>query len=209
VVPRNRSIYQVLRFPPQGPVGFRSPASTVLSEHSDAPPSFPPHFVSFAWRYHRAPIVRLSSARSTRLAEAWGFRVRQPLGRSWNPVEMTGPLTFPGDPLVHMPCSATPAGPTRQAMAAIRCCPRVCPERGLPRRVFRGSITRPVHLLSTLRSHGRPSAAQDSLPPAGQALTGGIRTRWIPMKSFSFASYIASSFPELRDARTATNFKSG
>jgi hypothetical protein len=79
VVPRNRSIYQVLRFPPQGPVGLRSPASTVLSKHSDSPPSFPPHFVSFAWRYHRAPIVRLSSARSTRLAEAGGFRVRQPL----------------------------------------------------------------------------------------------------------------------------------
>jgi hypothetical protein len=35
-------------------------------------------------------------------------------------------------------------------------------------------------------------------------LTGGIRTRWIPTKGFSSASYIAFSFPELRDARTGT-----
>jgi hypothetical protein len=58
------------------------------------------------------------------------------------------------------------------------------PRRGLPFRVqrrlprvssFRGSMARPVHWLSTLRSPGRPGATQDSLPAAGQALPGGGR----------------------------------
>lgn len=30
----------------------------------------------------------------------------------------------PCEPLVHLPCSQTPVGPPRQAMAAFRCCPR-------------------------------------------------------------------------------------
>jgi hypothetical protein len=64
----------------------------------------------------------------------------------------------------------------RQAIAA--------PRRGLPLRSrrrlprissFRGSIARPVHSLSTLRSPGRPGTTQDSLPAAGQALPGGGR----------------------------------
>ena len=90
-------------------------------------------------------------------------------------------------------------------VAASRCCPRLCPRRGLPRRVFRGSITRPLHSLSTLRSDGYPDATPDSLPSAGHALTDGVHTRWIPTKGLSSASYIASSFPELRDARTCTS----
>jgi hypothetical protein len=38
---------------------------------------------------------------------------------------------------------------------------------------FRGSITRPVHSLSTLRSPGYPGTTQDSLPATGQALPDG------------------------------------
>jgi hypothetical protein len=32
--------------------GARSPVSSVLPRHSDFLPALPPHFVSFAWRYH-------------------------------------------------------------------------------------------------------------------------------------------------------------
>ena len=39
---------------------------------------------------------------------------------------------------------------------------------------FRGSITRLLRSLSTLRRRGRPRPAQDSLPAAGYALPGGI-----------------------------------
>ena len=46
------------RFPRQGSRGPGSPASTVLSGRYDSLPLVPPHFVSFAWRYHS---LRLSS----------------------------------------------------------------------------------------------------------------------------------------------------
>ena len=39
-------------FAPRGPEG-RSPASTATMGHCDSLPSISPHFVSFAWRYHR------------------------------------------------------------------------------------------------------------------------------------------------------------
>src|SRR4029453_2199644 len=39
---------------------------------------------------------------------------------------------------------------------------------------FRGSITRPLTWLSTLRRVGRPTTTQDSLLAAGPALPGGI-----------------------------------
>jgi hypothetical protein len=48
-------------------------------------------------------------------------------------------------------------------------------QRRLPTtRLFRGSITRPWHWLSTLRPRGYPRRTQDSLPAAGPALRDGI-----------------------------------
>ncbi len=38
-------------FPPQGPPGSSSPASTVLSKRYDFQPPILPHFVSFVWQY--------------------------------------------------------------------------------------------------------------------------------------------------------------
>ncbi len=56
---------------------------------------------------------------------------------------------------MYVPCSPTPAGPPRQAIAACWCCLPHFQRRRLPRtRCFRGSITRPAHSLSTLRSGG-------------------------------------------------------
>ena len=54
--------------------------------------------------------------------------------------------------------------------------------------VFRGSITRPLTWLSTLRRVGRPTATQDSLLAAGPALPGGIRTRRVSTKGFRVSS---------------------
>jgi hypothetical protein len=66
---------------------------------------------------------------------------------------------------------------TRQAVAASRRGPRLCQPRWLPQqRRFRGSIARHWDSLSTLRREGHPSTTQDSLPAAGQALPGGIRS---------------------------------
>ena len=110
-------------------------------------------------------------------------------------VETTGSPKFPGDPDVYMPCSPTPVGPPRQARTSGRVrWPvrrfRSGPQSGSPEtsygvsilpsagttssapttKLFRGSITRPAHSLSTLGREGHPSTTQDSLPAAGQAL---------------------------------------
>jgi len=52
VFPNHGSIDPTPRFPPPGPLGWRSPTSAVLSRRYDSLPPFPPHFVAFAWRYH-------------------------------------------------------------------------------------------------------------------------------------------------------------
>ncbi len=54
--------------------GARSPASSVLSRHYDTLPPIPPHFVAFAWRYHRSN--RLGSSLPTPPTagrRAWGW----------------------------------------------------------------------------------------------------------------------------------------
>jgi len=53
-------------------------------------------------------------------------------------------------------------------------------------RSFRGSITRPACSLSTLRSLGRPSTTQDSVPAAGQLCRGRLATPWVPTQGFRF-----------------------
>src|SRR5208282_4166267 len=60
---------------------------------------------------------------------------------------------------------------------------------------FRGSITRPLTSLSTLRRMGRPTTTQDSLLAAGPALPGGIHTRRVSAKGFRVQ--VSSSFPKL------------
>ena len=105
-------------------VGASSPASAVLSGRYDFLPSIPPHFVSFAWRYHSC--ICLRSVRSRMLEPpAWGRfarRVATPI-MTWYAVEPTGPPKFPRDPhclFAHAP--ATPAEPptTRHHVAATR-----------------------------------------------------------------------------------------
>ena len=51
-------------------------------------------------------------------------------------------------------------------------------------RSFRGSITRPACSLSTLRSLGRPTTTQDSVPAAGQLCRGRLATPWVPLQGF-------------------------
>ena len=109
---------------PRVQVGASSPASTVLSGRYDFLPPVPPHFVSFAWRYH--PSARVSPARGRALPWAGLLELvtrylrpgigqwrRQDLLRSW------------GTPIVLLPCSSTPVGPTHQAMQCIGVAPAV------------------------------------------------------------------------------------
>src|SRR5690606_33284354 len=55
--------------------------------------------------------------------------------------------------------------------------PPPCPTTEAPANpLFRSSVTRLSHSLSTLRSPGHPGATQDSLPVGGYPLPDGIRT---------------------------------
>jgi hypothetical protein len=81
-----------------------------------------PRFVAFAWRY-QALCPSLRSRRPGHPTAGLGFVTRTPPpGRiAWRP---PGPPKFPENPGVHLPCSPTPAGSTRQALQRYRCSPR-------------------------------------------------------------------------------------
>jgi len=121
-----------------------------------------------------------------------------PVSPSGFTMETSGSLRFPGNPVDHCPCSSTPAGSGRLSGPWVSCLtrPPLMSRTKAPRVFsFRGSITRPLTWLSTLRRVGRPTATQDSLLAAGPALPGGIRTRRVSMKGFGVR--VSSSFPEL------------
>lgn len=68
-------------------------------------------------------------------------------------------------------------------------------------RTFRGSITRPQHSLSTLRSPGRPrSPRKTRFQLAAHLCCAGLVTRRIPMDGFCVV-YFTSSVPRLRLAQ--------
>lgn len=93
-----------------------------------------------------------------------------------------------------MPCSSTPVGPRRQAIATRWCClppfvtasaPTLC--------TVPGSITRPAHSLSSLRHRRCRRQPKTRFSAASQALPGGDwLPRRVPPQGFR-ALYISSS----------------
>ena len=81
-------------------------------------------------------------------------------------VESSGPPRFLGHPLVYVPRSLTPANPRAWPCFGSGMLPSATSTASAiaTEQVFRGSITRPAHSLSTLRSPGLPGTTQDSLP---------------------------------------------
>ncbi len=143
-------------FPPPGPCGTGSPASPVLRRSSDSLPPIPTPFVSSgAGTTVRSQLSLPSANRACSDGPGLGSPGR-PLPGSLT-VETTGSRRFLRDPNVHAPCSPTPVGPPCQAIAALRCCRRTVRRQRLPRsEQFRGSITRPMYSLPTLRQPGYP-----------------------------------------------------
>jgi hypothetical protein len=128
------------RFPPQGPLGVRSPASPVLSRHSDFPTSVPPHFVSFAWRYHQS--TRLFSSLPPSPSAGGGPGVVNPVSPSGVFfVETSGSPKFLGDPYSRLHMVSDPGRPIRSRPYGTFAWP---PDAKLGRRRrsanFRGSI---------------------------------------------------------------------
>jgi hypothetical protein len=106
-----------------------------------------------------------------------------------------GASQVPGGPPRSCPALRPRRDRTRQAIAAPRRGLPSLSQRRLPRfQRFRGSITRPVRSLSTLRSPGRPGTTQDSLPAAGQLCRTGLVTRKVPTKGFRCRFPLSQAF---------------
>ena len=80
-----------------------------------------------------------------------------PVPEPENSVERGGSPKFPGTPRVPWPCSPTPAGSSTPGHCGVSMQPLWLTSTGAPARSFRGSIARPGHSLSTLRSESRLS----------------------------------------------------
>src|SRR6266446_4513834 len=88
-------------------------------------------------------------------------------------VEMAGPPRFLGDLRAHALLS-DPDGTGTPSHSGVSMLPSAILEHvGYRHSLFRGSITRPAHSLSTLRSQGLPWTTQDSLPAGGWPWPGG------------------------------------
>jgi hypothetical protein len=178
-------------FPQRGPSG-RFPHVTGNMRRSDSLPPLPPHFVAFAWRYHGCTRVSFPwppGAPTTSLELVTRYL---PPGST---VEATGPPRFLGNPcgrvLLSDPGGIASARPFRRRDVAFRRFKNVGSHEDI---TFRGSITRPTHSLSTLRSPGRPGTTQDSLPAVGQLCRTGLVTRRVPMKGFRFRFLLSQAF---------------
>jgi hypothetical protein len=153
------------------------------------PAPLSPRFVAFAWRYHALlPVASLPAVQAAR-PRARGSSPGPQLPGSDAHGGRAGPPRFLGNPHVPMPCSPTPAGPTRQAFGRRRCCPRYVHNEGSH---DNHSFEAPSHGLGTrcvrfVRSIARPST-QHSLPAAGQRCRAGLVTRRVPMKGFRVVS---------------------
>src|SRR5262249_25051253 len=91
----------------------------------------------------------------------------------------------PGGPQVSVcPVQSTPAGLRTPDQYSAAAWPLVCEKQRLPRKVFRRSIAGLPDSLSTLRRVSYPTATQDLLPAAGQALLDGLSTRRVPTEGF-------------------------
>ena len=103
----------------------------------------------------------------------------------------------PGEPSCALALFSDPGRTdARQAIAARRHGPRSESTTKAPAMIrFRGSIARLRHSLSTLRRAGCPTATQDSLPAAGQALPDGIGYPQGSTKGFRVR--VSSPFPKL------------
>ena len=167
-------------------------------ERSDSLPLISPHFVSFAWRYHRSSPVRPHQLGT----ELWiNLELVSRDSKPAVTTETAGSLRFPSDPRV--PALFLDPGRTevRQAIAAPRHGPRLCQQRWLPRAEDFGARSHGIgtrclrFAMEVARHHARlasgcwPSfAGRDSL------------TRRVAMKGFRVQSL--PPFSSLTDAMT-------
>ena len=139
---------------------------------------------------------RICSLRPRHRTAGQGFIIRAPLPdpSTWR---RSGSPRFLGNPPVPLPCSPTPAGPTRQAIRRHRRGPRSDNDEGSRDiKAFEAQS----HGFSTrcLRFVRRVAAFHARLASRCWPLYGtGLVTRRIPTRGFRIVSYISSSSPKL------------
>jgi len=108
-----------------------------------------------------------------------------------------------GNPHVRSSCSSTPV--ESPAPGHLRCgdaAPIDSQSKGFHVGQFRGSIARPSHSLSTLRTADYSNGTQDSLPAAGQLYRTGIAPAGFLRKVSEIRHFFfLPPFPRLRGAR--------
>lgn len=98
---------------------------------------------------------------------------------------------------MHLPCSQTPVGHSRQTITALMCCPRDFEDEGSNNHIHyeaqsHGFCNRCLRFVPTLLT-----TTQDSLSGWWSTFTGGARTHWVSMKCFSACALGASPLPGL------------
>ena len=157
---------------------------------SDSQPPLSPRFVAFAWRYHR---LRRGWLPAIATHDRGHQGVDDPVPEPEIAVETVGSPRFPGTPRVPWPCSPTPVRPNMPGHCGVSAwSPRLTRARTLTM-IFRGSIARPWHSLSTLRSEGHPSPRKTRFRLPAKLCRAGFVTRRVPMKGFRVSSLVLPS----------------
>ncbi len=161
------------------------PCFTGTMRCSDFLPPLPPHSVAFARRYHVVHLV--ASLRCT-----------------------AGRPRFLRNPCVSMPCSPTPAGPTRQALRRSRLGPRYVHNEGSHDQINLSGLHHTAWTLAVYASQSGLPQSHARLASRCWPLYGtGLVTRRIPTKGFRVVSYISSSLLKRPGARTFLILYSG
>jgi len=153
-----------------------------------------PRRASFPSRvgYRRRALVRFHRARA-RHAWTWtGSSAALPNLRRRRRISQV-----PGEPHVcNPPRSLTPVGPSRSGQTTRVGAASALAYGGRSQRLcFRGSITQQLHSLCTLRSAGRPTTTQHSVPGGGHLSRAAVETLQGSIERFQF--FIHSPLPGL------------
>jgi hypothetical protein len=188
-------------FSPPGPCGWFPRFGDTLGR-SDSPPSVSACFGFFASRCHRYARGLLPSIVGVP-PEATRYRV--PGSSSGMAMETSGSLRFLGNPDGHCACSSTLAGSGRLTGPRVSCLtrPPLTSTAKAPCVVgFRGSVTRPLTWLSTLRRGGYPLPRKTRSWLLVRLYQAGLVLAQFPQKRSEFVPLSPfQGFPDARSLR--------
>jgi hypothetical protein len=164
---------------------------------SDSPSPLSPRFVAFAGRYHRvrrgfAPIDRRRAIAGIGDLSVPGSRTGSSRWRRWGLPGSWGTLVIMARALRPRQDRSRCLGPTEARPTRS---PHLSTAKTPSDLHFRGSITRPLIWLSTLRREGRPSPRKTRFWLPARLYQAGFVTRRVPTKGFRVRG--SFSFPKL------------